>query len=234
MTDTTKGPLDQQPNEPGWWLASDGKWYPPQSAAGQEQPPPPIAPAPSGGGNGFAVTALVLGIIGLLFGFIPLTFFVAGTLGVLALIFGLIGRRRATQRGMKTRTATSGTVLGILSIVMAIIGLVILVTVINSTSNKLNEISGGASPSKYKVQISSCASDPTLGLPTAKGTLVNVDSSTKSFTVTIRFLNASGVQLSTGTDVANDVAPGSTATWTATGSGSGRPAKCEVSSLSVL
>lgn len=24
----------------GWWLASDGKWYPPQSAVGSREPPP--------------------------------------------------------------------------------------------------------------------------------------------------------------------------------------------------
>lgn len=34
MSDTSQGP--------GWWLASDGKWYPPQPAAA----PPPMAPMP--------------------------------------------------------------------------------------------------------------------------------------------------------------------------------------------
>jgi hypothetical protein len=30
-----RGPLDYQPaNEPGWWFASDGKWYPPESQPG--------------------------------------------------------------------------------------------------------------------------------------------------------------------------------------------------------
>jgi hypothetical protein len=33
MSETSQGP--------GWWLASDGKWYPPQSAP---QPPPPLPP----------------------------------------------------------------------------------------------------------------------------------------------------------------------------------------------
>ena len=28
---TTRGPEGSQPSEPGWWLASDGKWYPPES-----------------------------------------------------------------------------------------------------------------------------------------------------------------------------------------------------------
>ncbi len=29
---TARGPLEQQPEEPGWWIAADGKWYPPESA----------------------------------------------------------------------------------------------------------------------------------------------------------------------------------------------------------
>ena len=34
-----RGPHDQQPNEPGWWQASDGKWYPPESAPGAAAAP---------------------------------------------------------------------------------------------------------------------------------------------------------------------------------------------------
>ena len=36
MSDTSQGP--------GWWIASDGKWYPPESA--QPATPPPAAPQP--------------------------------------------------------------------------------------------------------------------------------------------------------------------------------------------
>ena len=39
MTDIPRGPLDQEPNEPGWWAASDGKWYPPESSAPTEAVP---------------------------------------------------------------------------------------------------------------------------------------------------------------------------------------------------
>ena len=40
MSDTSQGE--------GWWLASDGKWYPPQSAVSVAAPPPPpsVATAP--------------------------------------------------------------------------------------------------------------------------------------------------------------------------------------------
>ena len=39
MSDTSQGE--------GWWLASDGKWYPPQSAVGVAAPPPPRSAAPA-------------------------------------------------------------------------------------------------------------------------------------------------------------------------------------------
>ena len=38
MSDSSQGP--------GWWQASDGKWYPPQPAASVAPPPPPPAPPP--------------------------------------------------------------------------------------------------------------------------------------------------------------------------------------------
>lgn len=42
------------PQGPGWWQASDGKWYPPQV-----QPPPPPAP---GGRSGCATAAIVVAV----------------------------------------------------------------------------------------------------------------------------------------------------------------------------
>ena len=46
-----RGPQPAQPSEPGWWLASDGMWYPPESAPGyvaptEPTPPPALEPTP--------------------------------------------------------------------------------------------------------------------------------------------------------------------------------------------
>jgi hypothetical protein len=38
-----RGPHDRQPDEPGWWLAADGKWYPPDTAP-QPEPGPMVQP----------------------------------------------------------------------------------------------------------------------------------------------------------------------------------------------
>src|SRR5436305_5330947 len=89
VTEIWQPPKDQPPH-PGWWKASDGRWYPPRT------PPTPAAPSviyvEKAASNGLAVAALVLGIIGVVVGLIPLFFFIALPLGVLAFVFGLIGR----------------------------------------------------------------------------------------------------------------------------------------------
>jgi hypothetical protein len=52
---------------PGWWLASDGRWYPPDQAP--PVPPvetwtsPPAGPPPRGGLSSGAITALVIGCV---------------------------------------------------------------------------------------------------------------------------------------------------------------------------
>ncbi len=56
---------------PGWWLASDGKWYPPDQAPPVPAPEtwatPPPGPPPTKGLSGGAIAALVAGgVIGLL------------------------------------------------------------------------------------------------------------------------------------------------------------------------
>lgn len=38
--------MSDQSQGPGWWLASDGKWYPPETAPGAVQPPAPPAAKP--------------------------------------------------------------------------------------------------------------------------------------------------------------------------------------------
>ena len=69
-----------------------------------------------------AVAALVLGALALLFGVIPVTFFMAWLLGTAALIFGLVARRRPVRTAM----ATWGALLGLAAIAMGVVGLVIL------------------------------------------------------------------------------------------------------------
>ncbi|MGP9651997.1 DUF308 domain-containing protein [Glutamicibacter sp. 287] len=67
-------------------------------------------------GNGLGVAALVLGIIAVLFAFIPLIGVVAFALGGLALILGIIG---ALKKNRPRGTSIAGAILGLASIIIA-------------------------------------------------------------------------------------------------------------------
>ncbi len=99
---------------PGWWLASDGNWYPPESAPAPAPPPPGPVPSsgPQGTGpNGTATAALVTGILAVL---LCWTFLGGLLLGGTGIVLGVIGLKKA--RGLVGETgsglATAGIVLG--------------------------------------------------------------------------------------------------------------------------
>jgi hypothetical protein len=86
-----------------------------------------------------AVTALVLGIIGVAAGLVPLLFFLGWILGVLAIVFGAIARSRATKNpavGRKTM-ATWGLGLGVAAIVAGVIGVTIFSSAVHDVSHSL-------------------------------------------------------------------------------------------------
>lgn len=124
--------MSQFSQGPGWWLASDGKWYPPQPGAPQAAPAPQWGqtgaapdPAPRPGANGLAIAALVCGI---LWGF--------GFLSIVALVLGIVAIGQTRSRGQQGRgMAIAGVVLGGIGIVGAIASVAVLVAVGNNLSD---------------------------------------------------------------------------------------------------
>jgi hypothetical protein len=118
MTDERRGPRDQQPEEPGWWLASDGKWYPPESAPTQQQPTAPQTqqlPAgtlPSSGTRWFEQTWFL--IVALLFCF-PVGLFLVWRkpwhngvkIAITAAFAALLIATAASGSGQKSKNATT-------------------------------------------------------------------------------------------------------------------------------
>ncbi|MEU9999720.1 DUF4190 domain-containing protein [Streptomyces sp. NPDC050848] len=100
-------------------------------------PPQPLFQQPR---NGLGVTALVLGIVGLLFGVFPFTFWLGAILGILALIFGIIGHGRARQ-GQATNkgVALSGLILGAVALVASIAWIIFLVFAVDEFKNELDK-----------------------------------------------------------------------------------------------
>jgi hypothetical protein len=69
------------------------------------------------------VGAIVCGILGVIFGLIPLTFFLAWTLGLIAVVLGIMAYRRAKRVGQHQGRA--GLVLGVIAIALGGLGLAI-------------------------------------------------------------------------------------------------------------
>ena len=99
------------------------------------QPPPAyqaaVQQAPR---NGLGTAALILGIIGAVSGVIPFMFWLAGTLGLIGLILGLIARGRV-KRGEATNgtAALWGIITSAVALVLSVVGLVLLVGVIGTS-----------------------------------------------------------------------------------------------------
>ncbi|MEU9643867.1 DUF4190 domain-containing protein [Streptomyces sp. NPDC048188] len=105
------------PGTPGYGYPNAGAGYPAAPPVGYPQAPGyAMPPQPS---NGMGTTGLVLGIIGVVCSLTFFLWFFGVILGILAIIFGAIGRGRAT-RGEATNkgSATAGLVLGITATVI--------------------------------------------------------------------------------------------------------------------
>ncbi len=215
--------MSDAPQGPGWWIGSDGKWYPPQGTP----PPPPTVPAPyppqyappggpyappysppaapygpAGGpyypprarSNGLAVAALVLGIIGVLSGLTVILFVLAFLLGTLALVFGFLARSRAREVGVGQKQATAGVILGFVSLALGAAGVVLIFTVFGSTVRHLKIESGDIT-----VHQRVCSVDSGGGLH-ASGSLVNNTNDTKLVSVEVDFVDSSGTIVTTAHD----------------------------------
>jgi hypothetical protein len=124
------------PQGPGWWQASDAKWYPPEQFSG----PPPAQPFPQqpaqsyGHGLGqptgpknepLAVASLIAGIVG-----IPLLccWILGFPISIAALVTGFLARRRISEsNGALTGDgmALAGLILGAVGVVLSIVLIVL-------------------------------------------------------------------------------------------------------------
>jgi hypothetical protein len=104
---------------------------------------PPTAPTIRLGAapmrNGLGIAALCCGLVGMLIGLVPLMFLASGTLGILAIVFAVIAMRRAQRREASNHSmaiVALGT--GIGASILAITGIVIVFSGLNTLSHDLN------------------------------------------------------------------------------------------------
>ncbi|HEY6429385.1 MAG TPA: DUF4190 domain-containing protein [Acidimicrobiales bacterium] len=149
MSDSAQGP--------GWWLASDGRWYPPELWTGPPQASPQMSQAPgygqsgygqsgygqygypphpmAGGApaqrpstNGFAIASLICSCAGIIALGIP---------SVVGIVFGFLARSRIRQSYGIQRgdgLALAGIIVG-----FAVVGLVILGLVVDATHSRTGQ-----------------------------------------------------------------------------------------------
>ena len=82
---------------------------------------------PENNGKGLAIGALVCGILSIAGGLIPFVGFFTSILAIVAVVLGIIARKKLPegQRGM----ATAGLILGIVGVVFSVIGFICIVCV---------------------------------------------------------------------------------------------------------
>ena len=100
--------------------------------------------------NGLGVAGMVCGIVGIVLAFIPFAFFIALPLGLLAMVFGGIGIRRA-RRGEATNQgmAITGLITGLIALIVSIIAFAAMNSAINAVDNAVNNANTATSPAAY-------------------------------------------------------------------------------------
>ncbi|WP_426364266.1 DUF4190 domain-containing protein [Streptomyces sp. E-08] len=107
----------------------------------------PPAAAPQVMRNGLGTAALILGIIGTLSGLIPLFFWLAGILGLIALILGLVGKGRVKRREANNKgVALTGAILGLAALILSVVGAVITFTAVSDAVDEIDKAVKDAAP----------------------------------------------------------------------------------------
>ncbi|MFJ7960631.1 DUF4190 domain-containing protein [Streptomyces sp. NPDC096319] len=100
----------------------------------------PPAAAPQVMRNGLGTAALILGIIGTLSGLIPLFFWLAGILGLIALILGLVGKGRVKRHEANNKgVAVTGAILGLAALILSVVGAVITFTAVKDAVDEIDK-----------------------------------------------------------------------------------------------
>lgn len=202
---TTEDPQSGQPGSAG-------------TPAGGPPPPPPAPPggmpgaaaqpaaagAPTSESNGAAVTSLIFGI---------LSYLCLGPIGaIVAIITGVIGRKKQYQRGM----ATTGLWLGIINLVLGVVLTIIFSVAAVAGVGWFAANTKVVSSSDYEFVITDCQISSS-SVPSADFDITNTDSEKRNFAVEIEFVSSSGSDSSSGTAIVTNIAPGETKSGSVTG-----------------
>lgn len=107
-----------------------------------------LGPPPSGG-HGAATASMVLGIIAISIAWMPVLVVIGVIVGVLAIVFGIVGIRRARPSGEGRSFAVAGIATGASALVAAVVGVVLTVVVLDAYNAYLD-------PPPHEVTVTRC------------------------------------------------------------------------------
>lgn len=165
--------------------------------------------------TGLYTAGLVLGIIGVVFAFIPLCYGIAYILGALALIFGIIGLVKKAE-GHK---ALAATILGAVALIVGIVMNVIAVKTAEEfvdlwgeevVNTLLEDYDDDVLDTKVKVVLGKYqdAKDDTWSDKALPVTVTNISDKTLSFSISVEAVDENGNRIDEDTFYATELAPG--------------------------
>jgi len=162
-----------------------------------------------------AMAALVLGICSILLGWVPFLCFLSAIGAVVGLALGIAVLRRDAGMRRNGGEVSRGHGYAVAGVVLAPIGLVVTILGVWLSIAVLREVDRFTNVGPYDIEIESCrVSD---GLATARGTIVNNSTSSRSYHINVDFDRAgTSVRLNSGSVSVDDVARGESAPWTVT------------------
>lgn len=123
-------------------------------------PPQPQPPQPPQLRNGLGTAALTLGIIGVVLAFIPVIGWSGIILGILATVFGAIGRGRV-KRGKADNggMALTGIITGPLAIVISVLMTVLVFAAVDEAADDWNDYADCVDHAQTTAQLNQCDLD---------------------------------------------------------------------------
>jgi len=181
--------------------------------------PPPFRPQqPPRRGNGLAITAMILGIVGAAIAWLPFLFVLGAICGVIAIVFAIIARRRRAAPG-RSQAATAGLVLGPVALLLAVGGFFLTLYTLDIVR-----------PGDHTIAVTSCAQVDARQV--FEGTIRNDSGRTRSYTLYAEFLRAgTGNVLDRATIDVNDVHEDETVPWSVSVRSNGTDMDCRVDSV---
>ena len=161
----------------------------------------------------FAITSLVLGIVGIALSFIPIVNNAAFVLGILAVVFGIITLVKKAGKGQ----AIAGLVLGILAIIITLVMQNSFSNALDETSKDLDNMTGENTEEvleKYAdVEFGTfVAEKDEIGIlsTSLNVSVTNKSKEQRSFDINVEAVDENGTRIEEDYILINDLAPGQT------------------------